>query len=315
MSTMPTAMEEPNSACDSSELAVVTVTFNPDLAILAAQLQQLPPTAIKILVDNASGAELRAGLRRLAQGRCDVHLLENNENVGLAAALNQGAELAGRVATGVRYLLLLDQDTEPDTGQTEALLAAFLTLRRADASLGCIGPRLLDADTGLEHGFHQMTRWRWIRRYPSADSTTPIPVANLNGSGTLMQMELFRLLGGLDADFFIDHVDTEWAFRVTAAGYRLYGVPQVRFRHRMGVASIRYWFFGWRLWPYRSPRRHYFLFRNTARLLRRPQVPGLWKALAPVKLVATFALHLLFDGERCGQTKQMLKGLRDGFRA
>lgn len=314
MNQLPSPPEKVSTALSGGELAVVTVTFNPELGILVSQLNHLPSAASKILVDNASDVETRVALRHLANERSDVHLLENNENLGLAAALNQGAELAGTVAPAAELLLLLDQDTEPDDGHVEVLLAAFRRLQRIDARLGCIGPRLLDADTGLEHGFHQMTGWRWIRRYPAADASEPVQVDNLNGSGTLVTMALFRQLGGLDSALFIDHVDTDWAFRVAAAGYRLYGIPQAHFRHRMGASSIRYWLFGWRLWPYRSPRRHFFLFRNTARLLRRRYVPAVWKTLAPVKLLATFGLHLLFDGDRACQAQQMLRGLRDGWR-
>jgi len=138
-------------------------------------------------------------------------------------------------------------------------------------------------------------------------------VANLNGSGTLVPFEVFHKVGGLSSDLFIDHVDTDWAFRVAAAGYALYGIPWARFRHRMGVRGIRFWFFGWRLWPYRSPARHFYLFRNTVRLLRADGVPAVWKAWAPVKLVATMLVHLLFDPARWAQLRAMLRGLREGF--
>lgn len=41
---------------DVSGLVVVTVTYRPDLVILARQLNQLPDKAVKIVVDNASEA-------------------------------------------------------------------------------------------------------------------------------------------------------------------------------------------------------------------------------------------------------------------
>jgi rhamnosyltransferase len=175
-----------------------------------------------------------------------------------------------------------------------------------------VGPVLVDVDTGVEHGFHQARGWRWTRRFP--DSLEPLPVDNHNGSGTLVATDLFLALGGLASDFFIDHVDTEWAFRVLASGHRLYGVPGVRFRHRMGVRGIRYWLFGWRVWPYRSPLRHYYLFRNSIRLLRASYVPAVWKAWAPVKLLLTAIVHGLFDRRRGEQLRQMGRGLAEGWR-
>lgn len=172
---------------------------------------------------------------------------------------------------------------------------------------------MVDAHTGLQHGFHCMTRWRWLRRFPPATQTEPVRLANLNGSGTLIPAHIYRELGGLDDALFIDHVDTEWSFRVLAAGYALYGIPQVGFTHRMGESSVRFWLFGWRVWPSRSPRRHYFLFRNAVILMRRDYVPAVWKAWAVAKLLVTFAVHALFDPGRKEQSREMLRGLREGL--
>jgi rhamnosyltransferase len=297
---------------DAAQLATVTVTYQPELELIEAQLDQLPPAAWKVLVDNASRPELREGLRRIAGARERVLLLENEANLGLAAALNAGAARAMAAPCDARMLLLLDQDSEPGRGGAEALLAAHARLLARDPCLGCVGPALLDVDTGVEHGFHQARGWRWSRRFPSGPE--PLPVANLNGSGTLVSAALFRELGGLAEDYFIDHVDTEWAFRVLASGRSLYGVPSVRFRHRMGVRGIRFWFLGWRVWPYRSPLRHYYLFRNSVRLLRADYVPAVWKAWAPVKLGLTALVHGLFDRQRFAQLRQMARGVRAGWR-
>lgn len=297
----------------TADLCTVTVTYNPDLDVLACQLRQLPADALKIVVDNASRAELLGPLRAMLEGRDDVRLLENDANVGLAAALNQGVRHAAANAARCRYVLLLDQDSEPGDDGVARLLQAYLDLAADDPRAGAVGPRLVDVDTGLEHGFHQSLGWRIVRRHPSAD-TQPIEVINLNGSGTLMPMTVFAALGGLDEGMFIDHLDTEWSFRLRAAGYRLYGVASVGFRHRMGASGMRYWLFGWRVWPYRSPLRHYYLFRNAVRLLRMPHVEPVWKCWAPLKLVITMAVHLCFDPARVPQLRQMFRGLRDGLR-
>jgi rhamnosyltransferase len=268
---------------------------------------------LKIIVDNASHEQLRAEIRDWVSDRSDLHLLENEDNKGLAAALNLGARYVLQAAPDRRYLLLLDQDTEPGDGDVERLLASFQRLSAIHPKLGCVGPRLLDVDTNLDHGFHQISGWRWVRRHPSAESPEPVAVANLNGSGTLMSTSLFAELGGLDDSLFIDHVDTEWSFRVLASGHLLYGIPDICFKHRMGITGIRFWLFGWHVWPYRSPTRHYYLFRNAVRLLRMRHVPLVWKFLAPVKLIATLALHLFFDRARWAQISQMLRGVRDGL--
>lgn len=293
-------------------VATVTVTYNPDLTLLDTQLRQLPADALRVVVDNASAPALREALRAL----CDAHgvvFIGNADNLGLATGLNIGARKALELAPDLVYLLLLDQDTEPGPSGVETLVNAYETLLEQGHPPGCAGPRMVDAHTGLQHGFHCMTRWRWLRRFPPATQTAPVRLANLNGSGTLIPVHIYRQLGGLDDALFIDHVDTEWSFRVLAAGYALYGIPNVAFVHRMGEASVRFWLFGWRVWPSRSPRRHYFLFRNAVILMRRGYVPSVWKAWAVIKLLVTFAVHALSDPQRKAQVQAMLRGLRDGL--
>lgn len=296
-----------------SGLAVVTVTFHPDLAVLARQMAALPVQALWVVVDNASSAEQVLALKALVASRANSRLLECSSNLGLSAALNAGAALAGEMDPAIAFYLLMDQDSEPADDAIDLLVQGFLHLEQQGVRVGCVGPRLVDDITGLQHGFHSMEGWRWVRRYPLVGDK-PVVCANLNGSGTLMRRSLFESLGKLDEGFFIDHIDTDWAFRVSAAGYGLFGLPEAVFAHRMGDSSFRFWLFGWKVWPQRSPLRHYYLFRNAVRLLRRGYVPGVWKAWAVVKLALTLVVHLLFDSQRFAQARQMLRGLRDGVK-
>lgn len=295
-------------------LATVTVTFNPDIRILETQLAQLPTDALRVVVDNASDAQTRLRVQQLCES-CGAVFVGNVDNLGLATGLNIGARTALSHAPHTAYLLLLDQDTEPGPDGVQDLVNAYERLLALGHPPGCAGPRMVDVSTGLQHGFHRIKGWRWVREFPPPTRLDPVPLANLNGSGTLVPVAIYRELGGFDDDLFIDHVDTDWSFRVLAAGYALYGVPQIAFRHRMGEASVRFWMFGWRVWPSRSPRRHYFLFRNALILMRRDYVPAVWKFWAAVKLLLTAAVHAVTDPARGSQWRQMTRGIRDGLLA
>ncbi|MGA9854229.1 MAG: glycosyltransferase [Gammaproteobacteria bacterium] len=298
---------------DYHNIAVITVTFNPDVEVLERQLSQLPPAALKVVVDNASRPELQNEVRQVT-ARYAAILLQNETNKGLPAALNQGARHAQIARPASRLLLLLDQDTEPGTGNVERLVASYDQIASTYGRASCIGPRLVDVSTELDYGFHQIRLWRWSRSFPDSYSQTPVPIANLNGSGTLIPFALFNELDGLEEDLFIDLVDTEWSFRVLAAGYHLFGVPNIAFQHRMGERGLRFWWFGLRVWPYRSPQRHYFLFRNAMRLMRRNYIPWVWKSWAVIKLGLTFVIYAIFDTERGAQVSNMLKGVCEGAR-
>lgn len=291
-------------------LAVVTVTFHPDLQKLKAQLAALPVDSSLFIVDNASDPEELEGIRRLVASRPKTFLLEHAENLGLAAAANRGAAHAREQVESYDLLLLMDQDSEPQPRAIEDLISAFLKIEGQGRCVGCVGPNLVDATTGLQHGFHAVRGWRWVRVFPDPGSMAPLSCANLNGSGTLMRMSLYQAMGGLDETLFIDHVDTDWAFRVSAAGFELLGIPSALFKHSMGERGVRFWCFGWHVWPQRSPQRHYYLFRNACYLLRQPYVPRVWKFWAVVKLLLTMLVYVVFDPRRVSHLKNMLSGVR-----
>lgn len=291
--------------------AVITVTFHPDLEVLERQLAMLEGPCV-VVVDNASPAQ--PVLREVVARHTMATLVCNTQNTGLAAALNQGVEEALRRRPDCRFLVFLDQDTEPAPEGVERLVRALADLRAGDPRVGALGPQMIDADTGLGHGFHVMRGWRWTRVHPPAAATGPIACAALNGSGLTVPAAVFAAVGGFDEGFFIDHVDTEWSFRATRAGYFCYGLPDVAFRHRMGARSLRFWLLRWRVWPYRAAARHYYLFRNAVSLMRRDYVPRVWKAWVVAKLLFTAVAHAVADRDRAAQLRSMWRGARDGLR-
>jgi len=310
-------MTPPRHAADNTpvgaRLACIVVTYHPDMDTLARQIAALPATSALVIVDNASGASLLSELRALSLARERATVITNTENRGLAAAINQGASEAGSQWPDIEFLLLLDQDSVPRAESVDLLLEQLQRLSHASPAAACVGPNLLDPATGLTHGFHRMTRWRWTRLYPGTDSSTPISCSNLNGSGTLLRADLLRSLGGLNESLFIDHVDTDWSFRVLSAGYGLYGIPNAVFEHHMGERTHRIWLLGWRAWPMRSPQRHFYLYRNAVFLMGRDYVPGVWKVWAVVKLLVTAAIHIMIDPQRWKQLKEMSRGVRTGL--
>jgi rhamnosyltransferase len=288
--------------------AVVTVTYNPDLDALRRQLDAITAGTCIVVVDNASAE--RAGLGQLLAGRSAAALVANEANIGLAAALNVGAREALARVPDCQYLVFLDQDTEPPFDGVGRLVDEMARVRAGDPRVGLAGPRMVDADTGVGYGVHVVRRYRWTRLYPGPDDPVALTCAAVHGSGSIVPVDVFRSLGGFDESLFIYHVDTEWSFRVAAAGHRLVTMPAVSFRHRMGTGAIRYWLGGWRLWPYGTPTRHYYLFRNAITLMRRDYVPAVWKAWGVLKLAVTAFVHLLADRHRAQQLRAMLDGIR-----
>lgn len=296
---------------DLARVCAVTVTYGPDLTLMLSQQSSLPASCPRVVVDNGSDEAVYAQMQTALVG-LQVVFLRNPSNLGLAAAQNQGAEMARGLVGDDGFLLFLDQDTEASSAAVGRLLVAYLDAERRIGP-GAAGPRMVDVTTGMDHGFHVMRGWRWTRVHSCDPASPPVDCANLNASGTLVPVRYWQRSGGTDPNLFIDHVDTDWAFRMRAAGLLLHGIPGVAFAHRMGESSQRVWLFGWRVWPRRSPARHYYLFRNTLRLMRRPYVPIVWKGWAAAKLVLTVAVTFVVDERRLAQLRQMTRGLADGL--
>ena len=297
---------DPETVELSSRLACVTITYNPDMDVLRLQLQALPHDCLKFIVDNGSSNQKE--IQNLERTDQSISLICHKENLGLAEALNRGVK-AATTSPGIDYVLLLDQDSVPSQGAVRKLFTALQSLERKIGP-SAVGPRMMDTVTGLHHGFHVIKGFLWARVYPQAESA-PISCANINGSGIMTSLSAWNEVGGMDADLFIDHVDTDWSFRMLSRGMRLYGVPNADFSHAMGVDSRKVWCFGWHILPVRSPQRHYYLYRNTFRLMSRPYVPLVWKVWAVPKMLLTILLILIAGPERLKNISSILKGMND----
>ena len=134
---------------DCKAVAIITVTYNPELDPLRAQLEHLPAESLKIIVDNASQPEVLQNITALVSRMPTTRMLRNAKNLGLAAAVNLGVRAVREQAPQVRWVLLLDQDSEPHAGSIQNLVDSFNALELNGERVGCIGPLLLDAGTGL----------------------------------------------------------------------------------------------------------------------------------------------------------------------
>ncbi|WHP04861.1 MULTISPECIES: rhamnosyltransferase [Acinetobacter] len=296
----------------NNKIAAITVTYHPDLQLLNQQIAELRDY-MWIIFDNNSNYDELAKIEDMIESRPFTYLIKNSENVGLAAAINMAIDFISHQNVDIDFILLLDQDSIPLGNSIELLKKAFCKLEKEGMPVGCVGPQLVDIQTGLQYGFHIINRGMWKRYFPENLNLTPLECSSINGSGTFMRLDLFKKIGGLKGDFFIDHIDTEWSFRVINCGYKLFGVPEAVFEHRMGERSLSFWLLGWKFLPYRSPLRHYYLFRNNISMLWYGYVPVTWKFWSIIKLIFTILVYIVFDRNRKQQLMSMFKGIKDGM--
>ena len=294
-------------------MAAVVVTHFPEPHIaerLACVLDQVDHL---ILVDNGSAAAHAAGLERFADGNLRVSLVSNASNLGIAAALNQAAQLALRM--GFQWLLTLDQDSLPAPDMV-ARLAAPLRGDERNRALGIVAPDVIDL--GIEdhpRGWVD-TRPRlavgFSRNYCCAGRA--FDALHTITSGCLTNLQAWQMIGGFDEALFIDYVDTDYCLRLTTAGYRIRILCDARLYHRVGAKEIR------RVGPVRlvpthhSPVRRYYLCRNRLRMLRRHlRAHPHWSTYELVSTIHVTLCILLLERQRLAKLKACLLGTWDGL--
>lgn len=231
------------------EVSVLIVSWN-TRALTEACLDSLPASADPgttyetIAVDNGS----TDGSRELLRARADVRLLENDANLGYAAAVNQAyARASGRL------ILLLNSDVELMPGSLGALVA-FLE-EHPDAA--GVGPLYLNPDgTPQQHHFrlptlavllagHSAVLRRLpglgarMRRYRMLDDelSEPRRVEQPSASVLLLRRDVLPQTHLLDERLPIFYNDVELAHRLAAAERALWVTPNVRVVHVHGAST------------------------------------------------------------------------------
>lgn len=279
-------------------IAAVVVAYRPDQRVMAEALNVTAPQVENILIIANDGGQWSCPFP------ANVILLKQDRNLGLGAAYN----LAVRWARdrGATHLLLLDQDSVPAAKMVAELMTVFASHSRTAA----VGPLWRDNRTG-EPGFFLRTNKWGARRYRPVVGEI-VPVDFLISSGSLIALDALRDVGPFDEELFIDHVDTDWAFRARAKGYQLYGVSDASLEHRFGEDTVpilgrRHHFFRY------PPARNYYRLRNSIALWRRPYVPWQWILRNVLSTIVMSLYYAAYVPPRFQRLKLMLRAVRDGL--
>lgn len=136
---------------------------------------------------------------------------------------------------------------------------------------------------------NRFIRFGWCkfkRVFCSASGQKYVRADLLISSGTLVPSTALDKVRPMNKQSFIDHVDTDWFPRANAKGLLSYGVCDAAMVHGLGEATYRVWFWPWHFVPKHKPFKHYYVYRNSLLLYRRPY--------APVKRIINDVVRLLF---------------------
>jgi len=249
-----------------------------------------------VVVDNHSQGAALAAVRDLANSRGNVSHIFNDENVGIAAALNQGCRFAAE--HGADWVAMFDQDSIP-VGDLLTRVASEWRNQSDRSRIGLIGVNfrspggktLLLAGTGL------------------VDARVVIT------SGSLMNLSAWQAAGQFREDFFIDEVDHEYAIRLRRNGWRVKVTRQILMSHTLGSPDGPQLGRGRIAVSHHSALRRYYMVRNRVLLAR--EYIGFDPRFVVSQLARSLresATVVLFEPEKLAKLKAMARGLVDGLR-
>ena len=291
------------------EVCAIVVTYRPDPTVLGHLIEAIAPqVGGLIVVDNGSPPGVAAAIaHRPSVAKCEH--LELGDNFGIAFAQNRGIDWAR--GNGFRYVLLLDQDSEPRADMVEMLLRAHDAATRL-GKVSAVGPKYVDRQRGFSSHFVRFGGLKFRRIFCDA-SADLVETDFLISSGALISLATLDDVGGMDEGLFIDHVDTEWFLRARSMGYRSYGACAAEMLHSLGNDTIRIPLLN-RNVPVHSPLRHYYVFRNSLILMRRAYAPRAWRRNDVFRLVGAFCLFMLLAPDRLERLRMIVRGVGDGLR-
>ena len=232
----------------SPEISVVIVSWN-TRELLRDCLRSVftEPTGLTLevfVVDNKSTDGSVEMVRHEFPG---VHLIENETNIGFAAANNRAFPvcradkilvLNSDTVVRAKALRMLAQflDRHPDT----AAVAPKLEQSHAVDILGC--GRQLSLRTAANHWlflarmFPQLPAFEGVYYYRGKHDVRVREVDWISGACMLVRRSVIEQVGALDEHWFMYAEDQEWCARMKKHGWKIYHLPEAIVEHRHGAS-------------------------------------------------------------------------------
>jgi rhamnosyltransferase len=280
---------------EERSVCAVIVTHHPDVRMLENIPKVLEQVQRLVVVDNGSTDEEIGWLRTAAVKR-NFQLIENGRNLGIAEALNQGVLWAR--SRGVPWALLFDQDSRITNDYVERMFASWDARPDRDRIFS-LHPQYIDPESG--------------KAAPARRAKDGGPIVSMT-SGALMPTRAFSEIGYFDSTFFIDEVDTEYCYRIRAAGYLVADSKDAYLLHAVGH-PVRASFLGLGFVPnHHSALRRYYMTRNRLIVYRRYLfIFPLW-VLGSVNEAAKETLKcFLGEDDRIHKLRNLLLGTWDAL--
>ena len=280
--------------CDNNSenrVCGIIVLYNPDVERLYKNVMALINQVEElVMVDNYS-TNIQAVKERLT-GVDRISYIFNNQNEGIAKALNQGMQFAQD--RNYKWALTMDQDSIV----SDNLILAYSEYMDWD-KIAIISP-LPEYKNYYRKKDHTGNQYDYIEACMT--------------SGSLTNVEAWKYVGGFDEWMFIDYVDNDFCTNLRINGFEIIRVNNAILHHELGKAEKKNIGFCQVVVFNYSKTRNYYYVRNTIYYIKKYAFK-----INVIKyvfiLIYTELKKILFESNKIGSISTFLKGSWDGIKS
>jgi len=261
------------------------VMFHPDEALLTNLQTYLDKVDHLLIIDNSEpSSELGDKLKTIFP---KISLIRNEQNLGIATALNQAAEYG--VGNGYDLLLTMDQDSSFEAGALDRMKQYVFESKELP---GILAP------------FHCTPGGRLPVGCPA---TKKLGITMT--SGNLLNLHAWKHCGPFEEKLFIDSVDHEYCLRLRKNDYPVTRLNTAVLFHRLGdIRYHRFLFMRFKTTNH-SAKRKYYMTRNRLYVVykyRGFDLKFVWRELS--ELFKAFWIIVLVEDRKLEKMNAMLRG-------
>ena len=217
------------------KIAAIVVLYNPTDTVFESINSYINNVDKLFVIDNSERRSTKY-LKHLKKIN-KVKYIWNKTNKGIAYSYNLAAKKA--LIEEYNWLLTMDQDSKWPSGMLTKLIQ-HIANNETD-NVGIISP------------LHK------VRGFTLSRFSGYKKVMGVMASGNLLNLDIYRKVGGFKEEFFIDNVDYEYCLHLNQLGYEVITLGDCILDHQLGNIKI----IEGEAIAIHSPLRNYYITRNT----------------------------------------------------
>ena len=280
------------------KIAAIVVTYNPDEGLNKSTKSLIKQVDSIIMVDNGSNDEGKEIINKIKNKYGEkIEVIFNEENLGIATALNKGVKYA--LNNDYKWILTMDQDSCAEENMVKIMLETYYAIDENERK-----DILSLFPTFIDRGIESLDKNNENVKYEYVDAEIT--------SGNLLKAEVFEKAGFFDDSLFIDMVDTDYCMRLNELGIKMIRISGAILNHSIGNSKQVKKLFGTFNTSNHSATRRYYMTRNRFYTWNKYKNLNSFTLNRDKKLFnKEFVKIILGEDDKLNKVKMVLKGYKD----